>query len=82
MLFQGATFLSPETPVALGQELEPLSVPGQLLVGFNPGVSKEEIANFYAEYGLTERDNLDVSHTIQVDQLRLAAAPLLTSMMI
>ena len=60
---------------ALAQDEEPLYVPGQLLIRFKEGASREEIANFYAEFGLTERDNLDAPSDSATDALRLAAVP-------
>ena len=61
--------------IALAQDEEPLYVPGQLIIRFKEGTSREEIANFYAEFGLTERDNLDGPTESSPDALRLAAIP-------
>lgn len=48
-------------------------VPGQLLIGFRDGVTDEQIADFYATYGLAEKDDLDANPD-DVDQgIRLAA---------
>lgn len=54
-------------------EQEPAFVPGQLLIGFREGVSDEQIADFYATYGLAERENLDVDPDDSEQGIRLAA---------
>jgi subtilase family serine protease/subtilisin family serine protease len=48
-------------------------VPGQLLIRFKPGVTKTEIADFYAQYALAEKDNLDIDSADQDEGLRLVA---------
>lgn len=47
------------TPLAQSDEETPAYVPGQLIIGFRPGVTQEQIADFYATYGLAEREDLD-----------------------
>ncbi|HRJ44991.1 MAG TPA: hypothetical protein PL105_24045, partial [Caldilineaceae bacterium] len=37
----------------------PAFVPGQVIVRFQPGVTREQISDFYAQYGLAEKGNLD-----------------------
>src|SRR5688500_3367812 len=34
-------------------------VPGELIVGFRPGVAASDIAQFYQQHGLSEREALD-----------------------
>ena len=34
-------------------------VPGQVLIRFKRTVTRAQISDFYAEYGLSEKDNLD-----------------------
>ena len=47
-------------------------VPGQVLIRFKKTVTREQISDFYAEYGLSEKDNLD-NDSLDADQgLRLA----------
>jgi subtilisin family serine protease len=53
----------------------PAFVPGQLIVRFQPGVTREQISDFYAQYGLAEKDNLDRDPTDTDEEMRLAAAP-------
>src|SRR5262249_11342585 len=47
-------------------------VPGELLIGFQPGLSKAEIADFYTDHGLTELRNLDLGRDKLV---KLVATP-------
>ncbi len=48
-------------------------VPGQLLIGFREGVTDEQIADFYATYGLAEKDDLDANPDDTTQGIRLAA---------
>ena len=67
------------TPVPEEPEEETLAgdyVPGQLLIRFKPGVTREQISDFYAEYGLAERDNLDRNPSDNDEELKLAAVQL------
>ena len=50
------------TPMAQADEETPAYVPGQLIIGFRPGVTQEQIADFYADYGLAEKEDLDSNH--------------------
>ncbi|MEZ4864733.1 MAG: CARDB domain-containing protein [Caldilineaceae bacterium] len=45
--------------LAQGDDQAPAYVPGQLIIGFRPGVTQEQIADFYATYGLAEKEDLD-----------------------
>ena len=58
---------------ALHQDEEEVEyVPGQVLIRFKKTVTRAQISDFYAEYGLSEKDNLD-SDPDDADQgLRLA----------
>ena len=47
-------------------------VPGELLIGFRPGLSRADIAGFYADHGLSELQNLDIGRD---KGLRLVATP-------
>ena len=50
-------------------------IPGELLVSFEPGMSRGEIAGFYREYGFTEREALD-KHTRNGERrLKLVSVP-------
>ena len=53
----------------------PAFVPGQVIVRFQPGVTREQISDFYAQYGLAEKGNLDRDPTDTDEGMRLAAAP-------
>ncbi len=59
----------------LPQLEEAAFVPGQLLIRFRAGVTAEEIADFYATYGLAERENLDADLEDSEQGIRLAALP-------
>src|SRR5262245_23828843 len=48
------------------------AVPGQLLIGFRPGLTQAAIAGFYADHGLSELQNLDIGPD---RGLRLVATP-------
>ena len=50
-------------------------VPGQVLIRFKKTVTREQVSDFYAEYGLSEKDNLDNDFNDADQGLRLAAAP-------
>ena len=50
-------------------------VQGQVLIRFKKTVTREQISDFYAEYGLAEKDNLDSDPNDADQGLRLAAAP-------
>src|SRR5262245_11732165 len=50
-------------------------VPGQLLVRFEPGVTPAEVADFYADHGLTELKDLDFDRTDTDPGVRLVATP-------
>ena len=50
-------------------------VPGQVLIRFKKTVTRDQISDFYAEYGLSEKDNLDNDPTDADQGLRLAGAP-------
>ena len=50
-------------------------VPGQVLIRFKKTVTREQISDFYAEYGLSEKDNLDGDLNDADMGLRLASAP-------
>ena len=50
-------------------------VPGQILIRFKKTVTRDQISDFYAEYGLSEKDNLDNDPTDSDQGLRLAGAP-------
>jgi len=50
-------------------------VPGQVLIRFKKTVTRDQISDFYAEYGLSEKDNLDPDVTDADQGLRLAGAP-------
>ena len=47
-------------------------VPGQVLIRFNKTVTREQISDFYAEYGLSEKENLDSDPSDADQGLRLA----------
>lgn len=49
-------------------------VPGQLIIRFKAAVTPEQIADFYAEYGLAEKANLNNAATANAGGLKLAAA--------
>lgn len=53
----------------------PAFVPGQVIVRFQPGVTKEQISDFYAQYGLSEKGNLDRDPADTDEEMRLAASP-------
>ncbi|MCL4834692.1 MAG: S8 family serine peptidase [Caldilineaceae bacterium] len=53
----------------------PAFVPGQVIVRFQPGVTREQISDFYAQYGLAEKGNLDRDPTDTDEEMRLAASP-------
>lgn len=53
----------------------PAFVPGQVIVRFQPGVTREQISDFYAQYGLSEKANLDRNPLDTDEEMRLAAAP-------
>jgi uncharacterized repeat protein (TIGR01451 family) len=53
----------------------PAFVPGQVIVRFQPGVTREQISDFYAQYGLSEKENLDSDPTDTDEEMRLAASP-------
>lgn len=67
--------LLPQSSVSFAQEDEqtPAYVPGQLIIGFRPGVTKEQIADFYATYGLAEREDLSVDTAETAPQQKLAS---------
>src|SRR5262245_52513059 len=50
-------------------------VPGELIVKFKPGISPAEIARFYVDNGLTERESLDRHAVATASRLKLAAVP-------
>jgi subtilisin family serine protease len=50
-------------------------VPGQLLIRFESNVTTASIADFYADHGLTELENLDFDRTDADPGLRLVATP-------
>src|SRR5262245_1610737 len=50
-------------------------VPGQLLVRFEPGVTPAEVADFYADYALTEQKDLDFDRADTDPGLRLVTTP-------
>src|SRR5688572_16498547 len=50
-------------------------LPGELLVGFKPGVSEAEIGHFYAEYGFSERAALDQHVQGDGARLKLVSVP-------
>ena len=56
-------------------EERPAFVPGQVIVRFQPGVTREQISDFYAQYGLSEKGNLDRDPLDTDEEMRLAAAP-------
>jgi subtilase family serine protease/subtilisin family serine protease len=70
---------SPVVPVmaqqGLDQPIVPTYVPGQLIIRFQPGVTPDEIAAFFQEYGLTEMDDLDRAPVDAADALKLAFVP-------
>lgn len=66
----------PAEPAEPEEEIVGDYVPGQLLIRFKPGVSREQISDFYAEYGLSERDNLDRDPSDGDEELKLAAVQL------
>src|ERR671937_34833 len=47
-------------------------VPGELLIRFQPGVSRADVAGFYAEHGLAELQNFDFGRDLG---LKLVATP-------
>jgi subtilisin family serine protease len=47
-------------------------VPGELLIGFQPGLTRADVAAFYADYGLSELTSLDASPD---KSIRLVATP-------
>ena len=53
----------------------PAFVPGQVIVRFQAGVTREQISDFYAQYGLAEKQNLDRDPTDTDEEMRLAASP-------
>ena len=53
----------------------PAFVPGQVIIRFQPGVTREQISDFYAQYGLAEKQNLDRDPLDTDEEMRLAAAP-------
>jgi uncharacterized repeat protein (TIGR01451 family) len=71
-------------PVASAQTAEeepaePLAgdfIPGQLIIRFKPGVTPEEISDFYAEHGLAEKENLDLDPADNNEEMRLASIQL------
>jgi uncharacterized repeat protein (TIGR01451 family) len=67
--------LLPQSSVtfAQGDEITPASVPGQLIIGFRPNVSKEQIADFYATYGLAEKEDLAINAAVTEERQRLAS---------
>lgn len=60
-------------PLRQDDELTPAFVPGQLIIGFRPNVSKEQIADFYATYGLAEKEDLAITAQESEERQRLAA---------
>ena len=48
------------------------AVPGQLLIRFEPGVTRADVADFYADHGLSELDRFDFGPGLR---LRLVATP-------
>lgn len=61
--------------MAAQSDERPAFVPGQVLVRFQPGTTKEQISDFYAQYGLAEKENLDRDPLDTDEGLRLAASP-------
>lgn len=59
----------------LDQPLVPAFVPGQLIIRFQDGLSPEEIAAFYKEYGLTEMDDLNRQTVTAGQELKLTFVP-------
>ena len=56
----------------LQDEEEVEYVPGQVLIRFKRTVTRAQISDFYAEYGLSEKDNLDNDPDDADQGLRLA----------
>src|SRR5438046_3035077 len=50
-------------------------VPGELLVGFKPGVDRAQIAQFYTQHGLSEREALDGYVRGNARRLKLVSVP-------
>src|SRR5262245_8561139 len=48
------------------------AVPGQLLIGFQPGLTRADVADFYADHGLSELKTLDIDRD---KSLKLVATP-------
>ncbi|MGB5049071.1 MAG: CARDB domain-containing protein, partial [Caldilineaceae bacterium] len=67
-------FISSGRTTAQSDE-RPAFVPGQVIVRFQPGVTREQISDFYAQYGLSEKGNLDRDPTDTDEEMRLAASP-------
>ncbi|MCB0089979.1 MAG: S8 family serine peptidase, partial [Caldilineaceae bacterium] len=55
-----------------GQDEQPAFVPGQLIIAFRPGVTNDQIADFYTEYGLTEKEDLDSDPDDNDEEQKLA----------
>lgn len=68
-------YLSTLQLTAQEEEPQPNFVPGQVIVRFKEDVTREQISDFYAEYGLSEKDNLDPDPSDADQGMRLAAAP-------
>ncbi|MEZ4712990.1 MAG: hypothetical protein R3A44_37725 [Caldilineaceae bacterium] len=62
-----------DTVTVFGQEEQPAFVPGQLIIAFRPGVTDEQIADFYTEYGLTEKEDLDSNPADNDEEQKLAS---------
>ncbi|MEM7126588.1 MAG: CARDB domain-containing protein [Chloroflexota bacterium] len=63
------------TLYAQEDEEEPAYVPGQLIIGFKPGITKQQISDFYAEFGLSEKDDLDSNLDDDNPEQKLASVP-------
>src|SRR5262245_36713334 len=50
-------------------------VPGQLLVRFQPGVTRADVAAFYADHGLSELKSFDFTPADGDEGIRLVATP-------
>ena len=66
--------VSMASPPALAQ-VDSQFVPGQIIIRFHSNVSAEQILDFYAEYGLSERDDLTIAGAVEPADLKLASAP-------
>jgi hypothetical protein len=52
-------------------------VPGELLIRFQPGVTRADITDFHADHGLSELENLDADRTDRDEGVKFVATPML-----